>query len=108
MFKVNEYFEGKVKSLAFKDGDCDATIGVMAKGEYEFGTKSKEVMTVISGKLFIKFPDCDKWHEYSKFDNFTIEANKKFKVKTAGDSTYICRYYKDVKEKCGHNCNCDC
>ncbi len=108
MFKVNEYFEGKVKSLAFKDGDCDATIGVMAKGEYEFGTSTKEVMTVISGKLFIKFPDCDTWHEYNKFDNLTIEANKKFQVKTAGDSTYICRYYEKAKEKCGSNCNCDC
>ena len=35
MFDVNEYFDGKVKSLAFTSGDDKATIGVMAAGEYE-------------------------------------------------------------------------
>lgn len=51
MFKVNEYFDGKVKSLGFSMADGPATIGVMAPGEYEFGTSSKEYMTVTSGKL---------------------------------------------------------
>lgn len=41
MFKINEYFDGKVKSIAFETTECPATIGVMAKGEYEFGTSSK-------------------------------------------------------------------
>ena len=30
MFKVNEYFGGKVKSIAFKTNDVPATVGVMA------------------------------------------------------------------------------
>ena len=54
MFNTNEYFEGKVKSIAFKDTESAATIGVMAKGEYEFGTSKMEVMTVVSGKLIVK------------------------------------------------------
>ena len=45
MFKVNEYFDGKVKSLAFKTADGPATIGVMAPGEYEYGTSTVEIMT---------------------------------------------------------------
>ncbi|MCD4797042.1 MAG: pyrimidine/purine nucleoside phosphorylase [Candidatus Cloacimonetes bacterium] len=106
MFKVNEYFEGKVKSIAFKDGDCDATIGVMATGEYEFGTSTKELMTVISGKLEVKFLGCDNWHSYGKYDTFTVEANKKFQVKVEADSTYICRYLENADENCGCNCNC--
>ncbi len=103
MFKTNEYFEGKVKSIAFRDAKSEATIGVMAKGEYEFGTSKNEVMTVISGKLNVKLPDCDCWKEYSKFDSFAIKANKKFQVKIEEDSTYICRYYDD--SGCGCNCS---
>ena len=38
MFKVNEYFDGTVKSIAFGTAEGPATIGVMAPGEYEFGT----------------------------------------------------------------------
>ena len=37
MFKVNEYFDGTVKSIAFGTAEGPATIGVMAPGEYEFG-----------------------------------------------------------------------
>jgi uncharacterized protein YaiE (UPF0345 family) len=47
MFNVNEYFEGKVKSIAFEDPTSKATIGVVAAGNYEFRTSTKEVMTVI-------------------------------------------------------------
>ena len=36
MFKTNEYFAGKVKSIAFQGKDKPATVGVMAQGEYVF------------------------------------------------------------------------
>lgn len=42
MFKTNEYFDGKVKSLAFNNIEGDVTIGVMAPGEFEFGTSTVE------------------------------------------------------------------
>ena len=38
MFKMNQYFDGKVASLAFRTATLPATVGVMAPGEYEFGT----------------------------------------------------------------------
>ena len=44
MFKINKYFDGKVKSIAFTTSEGPATIGVMAKGEYDFGTSTKEIM----------------------------------------------------------------
>jgi purine/pyrimidine-nucleoside phosphorylase len=103
MFKTNEYFDGKVKSIAFADKGGDATIGVMAAGEYEFGTSTKEVMTVVSGKLTVKLPGCEDWCEYGSFESFTVEADKKFLVKVEADTTYICRYYKD---SCCGNCCC--
>lgn len=51
MFKVNEYFDGTVKSIAFDMVEGPATVGVMAPGEYEFGTSQLEVMHVIAGSL---------------------------------------------------------
>ncbi len=36
MFKINEYFDGKVKSIAFETTATPATLGVMAAGSYEF------------------------------------------------------------------------
>ena len=57
MLEVNEYFDGKVKSIAFQTATLPATVGVMAPGNYEFDTSKKEVMTVVSGQLTVKSPD---------------------------------------------------
>lgn len=54
MFKTNEYFDGKVKSMAFQTETLPATVGVMAPGEYMFNTDHKEKMTVVSGAMTIK------------------------------------------------------
>ena len=35
MLDVNEYFDGKVKSIGFQTETLPATVGVMAPGEYE-------------------------------------------------------------------------
>ena len=93
MFDVNEYFEGKVKSIGFEDPTSKATIGVMAAGNYEFGTSTKEVMTVISGQLKIKLQNSDEWKTYNQFEAFEINANVNFMVEVLENSTYICRYY---------------
>ena len=92
MFKTNKYFEGKVKSIAFETKECPATIGVMAIGEYEFGTSSKEFMTVTSGKLIVKLPESKDWKEFKTNETFIAEANKKFQLKVKEDSSYICLY----------------
>ena len=92
MFKVNEYFAGNVMSLAFKTSDGPATIGVMAAGEYEFGTSTVEIMTVVSGKLTVKLPGSSAWKDYAAGDTFTVEANKKFQLKVASDTAYLCLY----------------
>ena len=39
MLKNNEYFDGKVKSIGFdSESTGAASVGVMAVGEYTFGT----------------------------------------------------------------------
>ncbi len=92
MFKTNEYFNGNVKSIAFSSQKGAATIGVMAVGEYEFGTSTREYMTVTSGILTIKLPDSDVWVDYMPNETFIVEANKKFGVKVPVESSYLCIY----------------
>jgi purine/pyrimidine-nucleoside phosphorylase len=93
MFKTNEYFDGKVKSIAFNPKEGSATLGVMAPGEYEFGTSTKEIMKVVSGKLTVKLPGTEKWQDFNTGDSFTVEINQKFQLKVIEESGYIC-YYK--------------
>jgi len=92
MFKVNEYFEGKVKSIAFENSEGKFTSGVMAPGDYEFGTTSVEIMTVVSGKLNILLPESTDWQAFKRGDSFTVGKDKKFKVKIEEPSAYLCEY----------------
>lgn len=92
MFKTNEYFDGKVKSIAFKTADGPATIGVMAPGDYEFGTSTVELMTVTTGKLTVKLPGTDQWVDYGPNETFTVAANQKFQVKATEETSYLCLY----------------
>ena len=92
MFKVNEYFDGKVKSIGFQSATLPATVGVMAPGEYEFGTSQKEVMSVISGALTVKLPGNQSWQVFAEGESFEVEANAKFQLKVAVDTAYLCTY----------------
>lgn len=92
MFKTNEYFEGKVKSIALESAEGKATVGVMAKGEYEFGTSSVEIMTVISGNLSILMQGEKEWKTFKKFETFVVEKGVKFKVRCNEDTPYLCIY----------------
>lgn len=92
MFKTNEYFDGKVKSIAFETDEGPATVGVMAAGDYEFGTSQQEIMQVISGKLTVRLPDSEEWCDYGPGEQFIVEANQKFQLQVAGDTAYLCLY----------------
>jgi len=92
MLTVNEYFGGKVKSIAFQGTTLPATVGVISPGEYEFGTSKKEVMTVVSGKLTVQLPGSESWACYGAGDAFEVEANASFKVKADVDTAYFCTY----------------
>jgi uncharacterized protein YaiE (UPF0345 family) len=92
MVKVNEYFGGNVKSLAFATPDGPATIGVMVPGEYEFGTSTREIITVISGTLAVKLPGSDTWKDFGAGETFVIETNRRFQLRIAADAAYLCLY----------------
>jgi hypothetical protein len=92
MIKVNEYYDGQVKSLGFTTAEGPATVGVMTPGEYEFGTSTVEIMTVIAGKLAAKLPGEAEWKEFGPGVSFTVNANEKFQLEVASDTAYLCLY----------------
>ncbi len=92
MFKTNEYFEGKVVSIAFQTETLPATVGVMAKGDYEFSTSKKETMTVTSGSLTVKLPGSDDWQTFKAGESFNIPADVVFQCRVDVESAYLCLY----------------
>jgi purine/pyrimidine-nucleoside phosphorylase len=92
MFKTNEYFDGKVVSIGFQTETLPATVGVMAVGEFEFGTSQKETITVVSGALTVKLPGSDDWTTFNAGQDFIVEANQKFQLKVAVETAYLCTY----------------
>ena len=92
MLKTDHYFDGDVVSIAFQTSTLPATVGVMAIGEYEFGTSQKETMSVVSGALIVKLPDSDEWQTFSQGEQFIVAANQKFQLKVEVESAYLCTY----------------
>jgi uncharacterized protein YaiE (UPF0345 family) len=90
--KVNEYFEGKVKSIAFQGQRYNSTVGVMTPGEYEFSTGKAEIMTVISGELDVKLPGKNEWNKFAAGTKFDVQANSKFQLKVQKDTAYLCEF----------------
>ena len=92
MLDVNEYFDGKVKSIAFQTATLPATVGVMAIGDYEFDTSKHETITVVSGTLIVKLPNADDWLTFNAGDSFEVAADKIFHLQVAVETAYLCTY----------------
>ena len=92
MIKVNEYFDGQVKSLSFDTPEGPASAGVMSAGAYTFGTNCVEIMKVVEGVLSVQLPGQSDWADVKGGEEFKVEANVEFKVKCEGDVSYVCLY----------------
>ena len=92
MLDVNEYFDGKVKSIAFQTATLPATVGVMAPGKYEFTTSEKETMTILNGSLTVMLPGSEAWMIYEANTSFEVAAGETFKVEADADTAYLCAY----------------
>ncbi|MBV1878004.1 MAG: pyrimidine/purine nucleoside phosphorylase [Pseudomonadales bacterium] len=92
MLDVNEYFEGKVKSIAFQTADLPATVGVMAVGNYTFDTSQRETMTVVSGCLRVQLPGNENWQTFNAGDHFVVAAGAAFNLEVAIETAYLCTY----------------
>ena len=92
MLKVNEYFDGNIKSIGFNTDTLPATVGVMVPGDYVFNTDDKEKMTVISGALTIKLAGENEFTTYNAGESFDVDANSAFDVKVETETAYLCLY----------------
>ena len=92
MLTINKYFSGNVASIGFQNGDTPATLGVMAPGEYEFGTNKRETMKVITGALTVLLPGETEWKTFAEGESFLVEANNSFNLKVEVDTAYLCLY----------------
>ncbi|MFD7028596.1 pyrimidine/purine nucleoside phosphorylase [Streptomyces sp. NPDC059917] len=92
MFKVNEYFDGTVTSIAFQGADGPATVGVMAPGAYEFGTAQREIMHVVSGALTVRLPGSEAWETFASGSRFDVPADSTFHLRVESDTAYLCEY----------------
>lgn len=92
MITVNEYFDGKVKSMGIDSGSLPATVGVMASGQYTFSTAKKEIMTVIQGELTVKLPGETADRTFRNGQVFEVPANASFDVIAEVDTAYLCQY----------------
>lgn len=92
MISINEYFDSKVKSLGYSTAAGKSTVGVMEEGEYTFGTSTHETMLVIEGELIALLPGETEWKSFKAGASFEVAANTSFKVKSVGQSSYLCRY----------------
>lgn len=87
----NTYFDNSVQSLGFERDGAKLSVGVMAAGEYHFGTGAPERMTVTAGELTAKLPDGD-WQTYPAGSSFEIPGDSGFDVRAAAPTAYLCEY----------------
>ena len=93
--KANLYFGGSVTSrtILFQDG-TKKTLGIMAPGEYEFGTADKELMEILAGDLDVLLPGESQWKTIRGGESFEVPAQSKFSLKVKSITDYCCSYIK--------------
>jgi len=90
MLKHNSYFDGNVQSVGFERHGRRMTAGVIAPGEYHFGTEAPERMSVTSGELFARFAPEGEWRAYPAGTAFEVAGKSGFDVRAAEPSAYLC------------------
>jgi purine/pyrimidine-nucleoside phosphorylase len=90
MLKHNAYFDGQVQSIGFERNGRKMTAGVIAPGEFHFGTDAPERMTVISGELEAKVHE--SWRVYPAGTSFEVPAKSGFDVRARQPAAYLCEF----------------
>lgn len=92
MLKHNVYFDGKVQSVGFERNGRKATVGVIAPGQYHFGTEAPERMTVTSGELRANIAGRG-WITYPAGSAFEVPGKSGFDVEAVGGpAAYLCEF----------------
>lgn len=90
MLKHNTYFDGNVQSIGFERLGRKMTVGVLAPGEYHFGTEAPERMTVVSGEIEAKLGA--EWKSFPAGTVFEVAGKSGFDVRARQPSAYLCEF----------------
>ena len=91
MIKVNNYFDGNVKSLGFERDEAAFTAGVVLPGTYTFETEKEEHLTITVGEIEVQ-PPGSEWRTVKTGEIVTIPANSSFDLKVQQPASYICKF----------------
>jgi purine/pyrimidine-nucleoside phosphorylase len=90
MLKHNVFFEGKVQSIGFERHGRRLTAGVVAAGQFHFGTDAPERMTIVSGELEAKVGEA--WRAYPAGTSFEVPGKSGFDVRASEPVAYLCEF----------------
>ena len=90
--KHNTYFDGQVQSVGYERNGRKATVGVIAPGEYHFGTDAPERMTVLSGELSVRRDGAGAFTTYPAGSAFEVAGKSGFDVRATDPSAYLCEF----------------
>lgn len=93
--KANIFFNGGVTSrtILFADGS-KKTLGIMQPGQYEFNTKDRETMEIMSGELEVLLPGESVWKAITGGQSFEVPADAKFQLRVRSLTDYCCSFVK--------------
>lgn len=90
--KQNSYFDGRVQSVGFERLGRRMTVGVIAPGEYHFGTEAPERMTVVTGEIWARLDGAKDFRAYPAGTQFEIPGKSGFDVRTEACAAYLCEF----------------
>jgi uncharacterized protein YaiE (UPF0345 family) len=90
MLKHNAYFDGNVQSIGFERHGRRMTAGVIAPGEYHFGTQAPERMTIVSGEVEARVGEV--WRAYPAGTAFEVAGQSGFDIRAREPAAYLCEF----------------
>lgn len=93
MISQNEYFDGQVRSLEFKNEQGNFTVGVMEPGEWTFEAPVAETMLLVRGSWDVQQPAGQgSWKTYNEGEAFDVPSGTDFTVRVTDTVAYLCPY----------------
>jgi uncharacterized protein YaiE (UPF0345 family) len=62
----------------------------MAAGEYTLHAETRRIMTVVSGKMGVRFATSPEWNTCLQGETLTIEAGSEYAIRIESDTAYFC------------------
>jgi len=92
MYEIRKYHGDKVMSLTYEGEDHIFSVGIIAPGEYQFGTLKQEIFTVTHGMISVWIEGQDSYTDFGLNNSFVVHNHKNFKLRVKEISSYICFY----------------